>query len=227
VQVVPLTDDQNEHAQPGASEEPLEAWWKNYQARVKESIVAAEQHLEVPAGTITSIPDDPDFIATVKMYAVIEPILNDLIASWQKPRGNPFALLFADQSARQNFRAFVAALNIRGPAGKLKLAKGLGLLPQHQIAFISAVAQVRNRYAHNVKNMHRPLTEIVAEEQQTNGRIVEHLTGVKLPGPGVPPPDLLKRFMYYQLANYLSDAFQTLRPPPPLDVKLYAASKPK
>jgi hypothetical protein len=37
--------------------------------------------LEVPAGTISSIPNDPDFIATVKMYAVVEPILNELIAS--------------------------------------------------------------------------------------------------------------------------------------------------
>jgi len=184
----------------------------------------------VPAGTISSIPNDPDFIATVKMYAVIEPILNDLIASWQKPpQANPFAALFSsvEQSARENFRTFIAALNIRGPAGKLRLAKGLGLLPQHQIAFINAVAQVRNRYTHNVKNMHRSLTEIVTEEQQTNGRIVEHLTGVKLPPSPIPRSELLKRFMYYQLADYLSGAFQTLRPPPPPGVKLYTERKSK
>jgi hypothetical protein len=84
-----LADGQNEHAQPDASHASQEAaneiWWQNYIAQVNNSIVAAEQHLEVPAGTVSSIPTDPDFIATVKMYAVVEPILNDLIASWQQP----------------------------------------------------------------------------------------------------------------------------------------------
>jgi hypothetical protein len=172
----------------------------------------------VPAGTVSSIPYDPDFIATVKMYAVVEPILNDLIASWQQPpQTSPYqalSLLYLGQSARENFRAFVAALNIRGPTGKLKLAKGLGLLTEDRIAFIHAVAQVRSRYAHNVKNMHRSLTDIVTEEQRTNGRIVEHLTGIKL---ALSPDrnDVLKLLMYYRLADYLSDALQTLRPPPP------------
>jgi hypothetical protein len=152
------------------------------------------------------------------MYAVVEPILNDLIASWQQPpQTSPYQALslpYLGQSARENFRAFVAALNIRGPTGKLKLAKGLGLLTEDRIAFIHAVAQVRNRYAHNVKNMHRSLTDIVTEEQRTNGRIVEHLTGIKL---ALSPDrnDVLKLLMYYRLADYLSDALQTLRPPPP------------
>jgi hypothetical protein len=53
----PLADDQNEQAQPEASQEPAdEIWWQNYLSQVNKSIVAAEQHLEVPAGTISSIP---------------------------------------------------------------------------------------------------------------------------------------------------------------------------
>jgi hypothetical protein len=47
-----------------------------------------------------------------------------------------------------------------GRTGKLKLAEGLDLLAEHQIDFIEAVTRVRNRYAHNVKNMHRSLAEI-------------------------------------------------------------------
>jgi hypothetical protein len=213
----PVADDQNEQAQPEASQHSVDEAWL---ARVNESIVAAEQHLEVPAGTISSIPNDPDFIATVKMYAVIEPILNDLIASWQSQTpsfGALPSLLDFEQTARENFRAFVAALNIGGPTGKLELAKGLGLLAQDRIAFIRAVARVRNRYAHNVKNMHRSLADIVTEEQRTNGRIVEHLTGINLPLS--PDPEdrnlFLKLSMYLRLAFYLSDALQTLRPPPP------------
>jgi len=168
-----LANDPNGPAQLNPSEE-AEVWWRNYEAEVDKSIVAAEQHLEVPAGTISSIPYDPDFIATVKVYAVVEPILNDLITScppWLRP----------PQSESEYFRTFVTALNMEGRAGKLKLAEGMMLLTESQIAFIRAVAQVRNRYAHNVKNMHRSLTDILTEEQRNSGRIVEHLTGIKFP----------------------------------------------
>ena len=113
----------------------------------------------MPAGTISSIPTDPDFIAIVKMYAVVEPILNDLIAS-RPPRGE-LPWLAPSQSESENFRTFVTALNMEGRAGKLKLADGMGLLEKGRIAFVRAVAQVRHRYAHNVKNMHRSLIDIV------------------------------------------------------------------
>jgi hypothetical protein len=206
-----LADDKNEH----------DVWWNNYLTQVNASVAAAEQHLEVRTGTISSIPNDVDFIAIVKMYAVIEPILNDLIASWQPQTphvvgglgGIPSPLSDLGQAARENFRAFVTALNIGGRTGKLQLVEGLGLLAQHQIAFILAVVQIRNRYAHNVKNIHRSLADIVTEEQRNNGRIVEHLTGINLAG-GPPSNALLKLLMYYRLADYLSDALHTLRPPP-------------
>src|SRR5262249_46367882 len=150
-----------------------------------------------------------DFIATVKMYAVVEPILNELIAS-RPPRG-VFPWLPTPQGESESFRTFVTALNMEGRTGKLKLAEGMGLLTEDRIAFIRGVAQVRHRYAHNVKNMHRSLSDILAEEQRNNGHIVEHLTGATLPL----HKDLLKQFMYYRLADYLAEALNTLRPPPP------------
>src|SRR5262245_50554515 len=99
--------------------EPLEVWWPKYLARVKESAEAAERHLGVPAGTISIIPAEPDFIATVKTYAVIEPILNDLIAHGppQPPFGNALWLMSVGQSLNENFRAFVASLNMGGSSG--------------------------------------------------------------------------------------------------------------
>jgi hypothetical protein len=193
---------------PGGPFEAAEVWWQKYQAEVHKSVAAAEQHLEVPAGTISSIPDDADFIATVKMYAVVEPILNELIASCP-----PWLRL--PQSDSEYFRTFVTALNMEGRAGKLTLAEGMGLLTEQRIAFIRAVARVRNRYAHNVKNMHRSLIDILSEEQRNSGKIVEDLTGQ--PFPVSPSPlgnDLIKQLMYYRLADYLSEALQTLRPPP-------------
>src|SRR5262245_65730303 len=98
------------------------------------------------------------------MYAVVEPILNELIAS-RPPRGT-LPWLPPSQSESENFRTFVTALNMAGRTGKLKLAEGMGLLTEDRIAFIRGVAQIRNRYAHNVKNMHRSLADILMEEQQ-------------------------------------------------------------
>jgi hypothetical protein len=97
--------------------------------------------------------------------------------------------------------------------GKVALAKSLGLLTKDQARFIEGVARVRNRYAHNVRNMHRSFVDILTEEQQGNGKIVEHVTGivVRLPAPELAP--MLKTFMYHRLADYLSNALHTLRPP--------------
>ena len=176
-----------------------------------ESVAAAEQYLEVPSKTISSILHDPDYIATVKTYAVIEPMLNDLIST-RRPR-EVFGS-FAPGEPEESFRTFVAGLTISGRVGKIALAKGLGLLREDQVRFIEGVARVRNRYAHNVRNMHRTLVDILAEEQQGNGKIVENVTGlgIKLPSPTLAP--YLKMFMYHRLADYLSDTLKTLRPPP-------------
>ena len=197
---------------PPTAVEPFDAWWAKHLERVNKSASDAERHLEIPAGTISAIPDDPDFIATVKTYAVVEPLLNQMIAvGLSRPEilGMPS---FPAQT--ESFRAFVTALNMSGKAGKLRLAEELGLLTKSQIRFIEALALVRNRYAHNVKNMHRSLAEILAEEQKN---IMEQLTGIR--------PDLslsldggnsvLKSLMYYRLTDFLAGALDTLRPPPP------------
>lgn len=193
-----------------ATKEPFDVWWPKYVAEVEKSVAAAEEYLEVPIGTISSILHDPDYVATVKTYAVIEPMLNDLISA-RRPR-SIFGVVSQEES-EENFQGFVARLNISGRTGKVALAKGLGLLRQDQVRFIEGVARIRNRYAHNVRNMHRLLGDILAEEQQGNAKIVEDVTGLSLKLPHSLAPTL-KMFMYHRLADYLSDALKTLKPPP-------------
>jgi hypothetical protein len=188
-------------------DQPFEVWWSQYKEGVRKSVVDTEQHLGVPAGTISSIQTEPDFVAMVKTYAVIEPILNQTITK-RLPR--------AAQGAAQeeSCQAFVSAQRMgRGPNSKLRLAKGLGLLTTTQIHFIEAVTDIRNRYAHDVGNMPRPLKEIVIKEQKNHGNILVHLTGIKVTLAEV-HNDNIKLFMYFRLADYLSDALHTLRPPP-------------
>lgn len=195
--------------------ESFNQWWPKYVERVGESVTAAEQYLEIPAGTISSIPQDQDFIAVVKAYAVIEPMLNDIIsARSQLPPFGSLVAALASPDSDDSFRSFVTGLNIGGRVGKVALAKSMGLLKNDQIKFIERVARVRNRYAHNVRNMHRSFVDVLNEEQISNVKIVEQVTGlqIKLPYPALAP--LLKLFMYHRLADYLADALQTLKPPP-------------
>jgi hypothetical protein len=68
----------------------------------------------------------------VKAYAVVEPMLNDLIVA-VRPRRMPIfgglaAALAYTEPADEGFQTFVAGLNIGGRVGKVALAKGLGLL---------------------------------------------------------------------------------------------------
>jgi hypothetical protein len=191
-------------------DEPFEVWWPKYIRQVNESVTAAEQYLEVPTGTISSIQTDPDFIATVKTYAVIEPMLNDLISA--RPPTPILALAAAEPD--EGFQAFVAGLSIGGRVGKVTLAKSLGLITEERARFIEGVASVRNRYAHNVKNMHRSFVDILAEVQRGNGKIVQQVTGIAVTLPAPEIAHILKPFMYHRLADYLSNALHTLRPPP-------------
>jgi hypothetical protein len=181
-------------------------------ARINQSVTEAEQHLEVPPSTISSIPYDPDFIATVKAYAVVEPMLNELIA---KQMTGPDVPGITTPGRDEIYASFVVSLNMSGRAGKLRLAEELGLLINERVVFIEALSRVRNRYAHNVKNMHRSLVEILTEEQQHNKQIVKNLTGFDLSLSSSDDQTFLKLFMYYRLADYLADALQILRPPPP------------
>jgi hypothetical protein len=180
-------------------------------ARVNETVTEAEKHLEVPQSTISSIPDDPDFIATVKAYAVVEPMLNELIA---KQMTGPDVPGITTPGRDEIYASFVVSLNMSGRAGKLRLAEELGLLTKERVVFIEALSRVRNRYAHNVKNMHRSLVEILTEEQQSNKQIVNNLTGIDLSLSSSDDQMYLKFHMYWRLADYLADALHILRPPP-------------
>ena|SRR6266851_2732332 len=199
----------------GDEPEPFD--WEKYNDRVHASVLAVEEHLEVPTGTISSIPRDPDFVATVKAYAVAEPILNQLIAARppRAPGGGFGALSYPGPPDDEYYRAFVTALPISGNTGKLRLAEGLNLLSPWHLDFVRALARIRNRYAHNIRNMHRSLTELLLEEQSSNKKIVEHLTGlqVELPEQRLPNGVFLM-LMHHRLADLLSEALHTLRPPP-------------
>ncbi|PDT64061.1 hypothetical protein CO683_40605 [Bradyrhizobium ottawaense] len=62
--------------------------------------------------------------------------------------------------------------------------------------------------------MHRSFADILLEEQKGTAKIVAQVTGlqIKFPNPVLTPT--LKLFMYHRLADYLSKALDTLKPPP-------------
>jgi hypothetical protein len=166
--------------------EPFDVWLPKFVAEIEKSIADVEQHLNVQPGIISSIPSDPDHIATIKTHAVIESMLNELIANHppQRPYEDRGPLGGTSQTslgpvANENYREFVARLPMDRGLGKIGLAQGLGLITTQHAGFIKGVASVRNRYAHSVKNMDRSLKDILTEEQQHDNKIVERVTGLQ------------------------------------------------
>jgi hypothetical protein len=215
--------DNDQTAQSPPPKEPFDVWWQKYLADIEKSVDAAEQHLQV-AGAISSIKCDPDFVATLKTLAVIETMLNELIAGHPPQRpyqggalgGPPQMLMSLGPGANEHFRTFVVDLPLKGRTGKLGLAKGLGLLTPQQADFVEGVASVRNRYAHNAQNMQRSFKDMLTEGHQHDEKIIERVTGLQK----VTTEQLkylenadLRMLMYRGLANYLADALNTLHPP--------------
>jgi hypothetical protein len=185
----------------------LETWWREYRAEISEAVAEAERHLEVPEGTISSIETDSDFMAVVKAYAVAEPMLNQLIVARRH-----FAV------DELSYARFVTTLPMAGRSGKLQLAETMGVLSETERAFIGALSQVRNRYAHNIKNLHRALYELLSEEREHNGKIVDQLCGLDLTGITIVLNEeqntSIKQMMYHTLADFLANSLNTIRPPP-------------
>jgi hypothetical protein len=193
--------EKNEKTDPGTFnfEDALE--------KVHAHVRSAETYLEVPSGSIRSILTDSDFVAVIKSYAVVEPILNDMLF------GHVFQQ--STDSSDDSLKAFVTALPNTGRTGKLTLLKRLGHLSIEYCNFIEALTRIRNRYAHNAKNMHRTLTDICKEESKNDAKLLSNLTILVKPNYDV-PPELIRLLMYFKLGSFLGEALLHLPSPVPL-----------
>ncbi len=55
--------------------------WADYLRRIDDEVKLAEEHLSVPPGAISGIQKEPEYLFIVKVFAALEPIVNELLAT--------------------------------------------------------------------------------------------------------------------------------------------------
>lgn len=175
-----------------------------------EKIAEAEKHLGVPHGTLADVAKDTDYLAILKIHATIEPLLNELLEenitrALKHPKVN--------FPGGETLAEFVLARNLDD---KRKLAVKCELIDQARSNFIRHVANVRNRYVHNVKNMPLSIPDIAKKlsPKDDGAAILASLYGITSK---VPLSSLVQAFMrpllYWNFAFLLADVIKGIKPP--------------
>jgi hypothetical protein len=128
-------------------------------------------------------------------------------------------LLLRKQKTESESESAVANFveNTRDRTRKVKLAKNMGLLTDRQSEFVLAIYQARDFYAHNVKNLHLSIFEIIAKAKTKQPNMIFHLAALEVSPENeayLRSTGNLKTFIYWNFAGFLSDALHVLQPPP-------------
>lgn len=145
--------------------------------QIVDGLRAGEKRLGVPAGTLITMASEDDYLLVIKMIATIEPAINELIA---KGMSRPIGLGGDPASAFAGIIEFTTRLPLNGRSSKIEFAEALGVLKSSDKKFIDALSQIRNRYAHNIRNATRTLLEMVSDAEKNNSTITTQLFRVPL-----------------------------------------------
>lgn len=174
---------------------------EDFQAKIDQMIAQAEAHLGVAHGTIADVAKDSDYLAILKIHATIEPLKENITRVLMHPKVN-----FPGAEA---LTGFVLARKLDE---KRKLAVESELITRIQSEFIRNVANVRHRYAHNIKNISLSISEIAQKiSPKDDGiAILKSLNNIKSA-----PPDsyTLRIFLYWNFAVLLSVVIKGIKPP--------------
>lgn len=181
-------------------------------ADIEDRLAAGEKRLGIPAGTLSKLHDEPDYIMVIKIIAAIEPTVNDLIAGGLSKGGGlggvPNKITFAPVA---DFAA--ERLQLSGRAGKLELAYQLGMLSDRDVKFSTTVSAIRNRYAHNIKNASRQLIDLIHEARKNDANLSRKLfydIDVNLDGM---PNGFVKILLAWSFSRFLESAEDRLQAP--------------
>lgn len=175
-----------------------------------EKISEAEKHLGVPHGTLADVAKDTDYLAIIKIHATIEPMLNELLEenitrALKHPKVN--------FPGGETLAEFVLARNLDE---KRKLAVKCELIDQARSNFIRNIANVRNRYAHNVTNMHLSLPDIAKKisPKDDGASILKSLFGITSEvAVSTLTLTVMRPLLYWNFAFLLADVIKGIKPP--------------
>jgi len=178
-----------------------------YLRKLEEKIEEAERHLDVPHGTLAYLHSDNDYVAILKVHATIEPLLNELLEKnvtrvLSHPKVNfPGGDVLADFILKRNLDE------------KRTLAVKFELIDEPNSRFVKAVSDVRNRYAHNIKNISLSIVDITKKlsPNDDGASVVKQICGSTNTNDNA----RIRGLLYYRFARWLSVVLEGINPPPP------------
>jgi hypothetical protein len=178
---------------------------QDFQEEIDQMIAQAEAHLGVAHGTIADVAEDSDYLAILKIHATIEPLINELL------KENITRVLKHPKVSFPGADALAEFVLARNLDEKRTLAVKSELIDARRSEFIRNVANVRNRYAHNIKNISLSIPKVARKiSPKDNGAaILRSLSNLKQP-----PSDFsLRIFLYWNFAFLLSEVIKGIKPP--------------
>jgi hypothetical protein len=188
----------------------LEIVLREIEERNARTFAEAETHLELKPGTLADNHTESDFVALVKISATIEPLLNEAIETECKQL-RKFKI---ESDSVVALTAFVQ--RERNRQKKAQLAFEMGIISKERCDFIKAVFDIRDHYAHHVKNLHLSVSEVAKKLQATNGQIFMHVAGLDMDHKGSKlfAALFIRAFIFHRFALFLSAALSVIKPPP-------------
>jgi energy-converting hydrogenase A subunit M len=99
-----------------------------------------------------------DWSSIIKMHSLMEIALNRILTEG--------VLVEGSDHRRAAFSDFIARLPINGRNGKLRLARDLDLIDKRIFDLIERLSEIRNFYAHDIRNVSVSLMDIIFEDKR-------------------------------------------------------------
>ena len=166
--------------------------------------------MELNRGTLADTNKDNDFFAIMKISSTIEPLINDALSV-------EIRILRKGKIESESASEIAKFVNkTKDRLKKAKLAKDIGIITPDRYNFISAIYQLRDRYAHNIKNIHLDIFEIIKKVEIDDNDIAFRLSGIekKEKFAEILAAQHLRDFVYWRFAGFLSETLRVLKLPP-------------
>jgi hypothetical protein len=181
--------------------------YADFHRRIEQYVSRTEAYLKVPHGTIWALHSDNDFVFTIKVFGIVEPLLKETIRSYLK------GAFEHPKVAISGSEAMIKSI-LRLPLEQLRIiASEFGVITEQQSSFIQAIAEVRNRYAHNIANVSLGIFEIC--DKIGDRSLQSKLVGLPTEKLRDIAPPQLKTLIWYNLTHFLGSTLHIIDPPPP------------
>jgi hypothetical protein len=101
------------------------------------------------------IQNENDWSFVIKAYALMETALGHLLTEKLHVLGTSVG------EKKEAIEDFVSRLPMSGRTGKIKLAESLGLTQKKFSSFVSLLGEIRNFYAHSIKNVDTKVVDFI------------------------------------------------------------------